>query len=55
MTSSTTDQLVDPKVWEDLQGKLDDDTKTKDEIRDVVQDLEKLGTSAVAKSSLAHT
>ena len=37
------DRLIDPKVWEDLQNKIDDDTKTHDEIRDIVKELDKLG------------
>ena len=41
--ATTSDQLIDIKVWEDLQSKIDDDTKTRDELRDIVQELEKLG------------
>lgn len=50
MTSSN-DRLIDPKVWEDLQGKIDDDTKTRDEIRDIVQELEKLGIESTSYST----
>ena len=35
--------LIDPAVFESLQAKIDDDTKVKDEIRDVCHILDKQG------------
>ena len=41
--ASSQHGFVDPAVFESLQAKIDDDTKVKDEIRDVCHALEKQG------------
>lgn len=43
MTDSTPG-MVDPAIFEDLQAKIDEDTAFRDEIKDIVQTLEKQGT-----------
>lgn len=35
--------MVDPAIFEDLQAKIDEDTAFRDEIKDIVQTLEKQG------------
>jgi len=47
--------LVDPKVFEDLQTKLDDDAKTREQIRDSLQNLEKEQKSVLSALSSAHS
>jgi len=47
--------LVDPKVFEDLQTKLDDDAKTREQIRDSLQALEKEQKSVLSVLSSAHS
>lgn len=47
--------LVDPKVFEDLQTKLDDDAKTREQIRDSLQILEKEQKSVLSALSSAHS
>lgn len=41
--------LVDPRVFQVLQSKIDDDTQTRDQIRDIVQSLEKQGDKRTNK------
>lgn len=41
--------LIDPAVFQQLQGKLDDDSQTRDRIRDIVQELEKHGREVSAR------
>lgn len=47
--------LIDPKVFEDLQAKLDDDSKTREQIRDVLQNLEKEQKVITSALSTAHS
>jgi len=47
--------LVDSKVFEDLQAKLDDDAKTREQIRDSLQALEKEQKSVLSALSSAHS
>lgn len=37
--------LVDPQVFQSLQSRIDDDTQTRERIKDIVQELEKHGKS----------
>lgn len=35
--------LIDPSVFAQLQSKIDDDTQTRERLKDIVQELEKHG------------
>ena len=35
--------MVDPAIFEDLQAKIDEDTQVRDELRNILQTLEKQG------------
>ncbi|KAL9059726.1 MAG: hypothetical protein Q9162_001027 [Coniocarpon cinnabarinum] len=48
MSSSVAKHLVDPMVWDGLQAKIQDDTATKDQLRDIVQELEKRVETSIA-------
>ena len=47
--------MIDPAIFESLQAKIDDDTTFRDQIRDVVQLLEKQVKSAQAILSRIHS
>lgn len=46
--------LVNPKLFEDLQGKIDDDTQTRDTLKEIVQELEKREKVVLSTLSSAH-
>ncbi|KAI9669981.1 MAG: hypothetical protein M1831_007017 [Alyxoria varia] len=40
-------EVIDQRVWEDLQAKIEDDTRIRDELRDHIQELEKIEKRAL--------
>jgi len=42
-TSSTSQSMVDPTVFQNLQAKIDEDSQIRQEIRDIVQTMERQG------------
>lgn len=52
--SSKATGLVDPKLFGDLQGKIDDDTRTRDKIKEIVHELEKVEKVILSTLSNAH-
>ena len=42
-TSTSSHGLVDPAIFEQLQTKIDEDNRVREELRNVVQALEKQG------------
>ena len=39
--------LVSPEIFEHLQSKIDEDARVRDQLRDILQDLDKQGTSTL--------
>jgi hypothetical protein len=46
---------IDPKIFESLQSKIDDDAETRDQIRDILQVLERQGRTAQSILSGANS
>ena len=49
--------LIDPEIFKHLQSKIDEDIKVREELKDILQDLEKQGltpTPIVTKATHAH-
>lgn len=46
---------IDPKIFESLQSKIDDDAEVRDQIREILQVLERQGRTAQAILSGAHS
>lgn len=55
MTDSSIAGMVDPKIFEDLQKKIDDDAETRDQIRAILTTLERQGRQAQSVLSRAHS
>ncbi|MCJ1255209.1 hypothetical protein MMC24_003025 [Lignoscripta atroalba] len=47
--------MVDPAIFEDLQAKIDEDTQVRDELRNILQTLEKQGRATQSILSRAHS
>jgi hypothetical protein len=47
--------MIDPKIFESLQSKIDDDAEVRDQIRAILQTLERQGRSAQSILSGAHS
>jgi hypothetical protein len=47
--------MIDPKIFESLQTKIDDDTEIRDQIRAILQVLERQGRTAQSILSGAHS
>lgn len=47
--------MIDLKVFENLQGKIDDDAEIRDQIRAILQTLERQGRTAQSLLSGAHS
>jgi hypothetical protein len=47
--------MIDPKIFESLQSKIDDDADTREQIRAILQVLERQGRTAQSILSGAHS
>lgn len=47
--------MVDPRIFEDLQTKIDEDAEVRDQIRVITQTLERQGRNAQSILSRAHS
>lgn len=47
--------MIDPKIFENLQSNIDDDAETRDQIRAILQLLERQGRTAQSILSGAHS
>jgi hypothetical protein len=47
--------MIDPQIFEELQNKIDEDGKVRDQIRDIIQTLERQERSAQSILSRAHS
>jgi transcription antitermination factor NusA-like protein len=47
--------MVDPRIFEDLQTKIDEDADVRDRIKAVLQSLERQGRGAQSILSRAHS
>jgi hypothetical protein len=47
--------MIDPKIFESLQSKIDDDAETREQIRAILQVLERQGRTAQSILSGAHS
>jgi len=47
--------MVDPRIFEDLQTKIDEDADVRDQIKAVLQTLERQGRGAQSALSRAHS
>jgi hypothetical protein len=47
--------MVDPRIFEHLQTKIDEDAEVRDQIRAITQTLERQGRNAQAVLSRAHS
>ena len=55
-TSSPPQGMVDPAIFELLQAKLDDDVHVREELKNIVQSMEKQGTySGIATTARTPT
>jgi hypothetical protein len=55
MAGSNTVGMVDPQIFEDLQAKIDEDTQVKEQLRTILQILERQGRTAQSILSRAHS
>ncbi|KAI9697759.1 MAG: hypothetical protein M1836_004435 [Candelina mexicana] len=55
MADQKTSGMVDPAVFEHLQTKIDEDAKVREEIKDILQTLERQGRNAQSILSRAHS
>lgn len=55
MAASNTTGMVDPKIFEHLQSKIDEDAQVRDEIRAILQTLERQGRVTASILSRAHS
>jgi hypothetical protein len=55
MAGSNTASMVDPQIFEDLQAKIDEDAQVKEQIRSILQVLERQGRTAQSILSRAHS
>ena len=55
MTDSNETGMVNTRIFEDLQKKIDDDAETRDHIRVILQTLEREGRHAQSVLSRAHS
>ncbi|KAI9742310.1 MAG: hypothetical protein M1818_004210 [Claussenomyces sp. TS43310] len=55
MADSSSTGMVDPHVFEDLQVKIDEDAKVREQIRDILQVLDRQSRSALSILSRAHS
>lgn len=47
--------MVNPAIFEDLQARVDEDSNVRDELREIIQTLEKQGRSVQFVLSRAHS
>jgi hypothetical protein len=47
--------MVDPRIFEHLQTKIDEDAEARDQIRAIIQTLERQGRNAQSILSRAHS
>jgi len=47
--------MVDPKIFESLQTRIDEDAEVRDQIRAILQTLERQGRTAQSVLSRAHS
>jgi hypothetical protein len=47
--------MVDPRIFEDLQSKIDEDAEVREQIRAITQTLERQGRNAQSTLSRAHS
>lgn len=47
--------IIDPKIFENLQTKIDEDAEVRDQIRTILQTLERQGRAAQSVLSRAHS
>jgi hypothetical protein len=55
MSGSIAAGMVDPQIFEDLQAKIDEDAQVKEQIRAILQILERQGRTAQSILSRAHS
>jgi hypothetical protein len=55
MAVSSAAGMVDTRIFEDLQTKIDEDTEVKDQIRAILQTLERQGRTTQSILSRAHS
>jgi hypothetical protein len=55
MAGSSATGMIDPHIFEDLQAKIDEDAQVKDQIRAILQILERQGRTAQSILSRAHS
>lgn len=55
MAESNAAGMVDPQIFEDLQTKIDEDAQVKEQIRAILQVLERQGRTAQSVLSRAHS
>ena len=52
---ATSTGMVDPRIFEDLQAKIDEDADIRDQIKAILQILERQGRNAQSVLSRAHS
>ncbi|TVY19024.1 Translin-1 [Lachnellula arida] len=55
MSNPSETGMVDPRIFEELQNKIDEDAEVREQIRAIVQTLERQGRSAQSILSRAHS
>ena len=55
LTMASSTGMVDPKIFENLQTKIDEDAEVRDQIRAILQTLERQGRTAQSVLSRAHS
>jgi hypothetical protein len=55
MAGSNAAGMVDPQIFEDIQAKIDEDAQVKEQIRAILQILERQGRTAQSILSRAHS
>lgn len=55
MSNPSETGMVDPRIFEELQNKIDEDAEVREQIRAIVQTLERQGRGAQSVLSRAHS
>jgi len=55
MANPSETGMVDPRIFEELQNKIDEDAEVREQIRAIVQTLERQGRGAQSILSRAHS
>jgi hypothetical protein len=55
MADPTNDGFIDAQIFEDLQNSIDADAQVRDQIKTIIQALEKQGRSVHSTLSRAHS